>query len=111
MPEGFEAFPTVDTGIFGAFQGAIDLNKNGLLFVMHFLENNLHIETGSAGLAILIWTLALRMLTTPLYEVSVKEPAKAKKAIMEWIQANLLDSEGKLDNKLLKSIRNADSRA
>lgn len=73
VPPGFEDFSYAGPADAGLFQFIIEFNKSFLLLI----ERSLHgggMEAGSAGLAILIWTTVLKLLTTPLYYSTLKFP-------------------------------------
>ena len=50
---------------------------------------HLGLTTGSAGLSIIIWAAVLKVLTTPMFENSLKYPAQMEKAVQDVIEAQL----------------------
>lgn len=47
------------------------------------------IDAGSVGLSIFIWAAFLKLLTSPLYEKTLKYPAEFEKAVQNVIEAQL----------------------
>lgn len=81
-PPGFEDLPKVyDTGF---PQNVIDLNKQCILFIEQTMHN---IGAGqlSEGLTIIAWTLILRFLCAPFYEITTKEVARYAKSKHDFL--------------------------
>ena len=55
VPPGFETFAPIWKSTFP--QNLLSLSQEYILIVEKFLHNNLHIEAGTAGMAIILFTL------------------------------------------------------
>lgn len=82
-PPGFENFSPIQED--GFLQNLVTVNKDCILFVEQLL-NQIGISGCSVGLSIFIWAAFLKLLTTPLYEKTLKYPAEFEKAVQSVIE-------------------------
>lgn len=68
-PAGFESFPKIEIGF---LEQLVELNKGGVVFIQEMLQNTIGLGDNSAGFAIILWAITLKILTTPFYEAAVK---------------------------------------
>lgn len=85
-PPGFESFTPVHQMDF--VQQLIDINKNGILYFEQQISH-LGLHGSSAGLSIIIWAACLKILTSPIYETTLKYPTQMEKAVQDVIEAQL----------------------
>ena len=67
------------------------------------IQNNIGAGELSGGLAIIAWTLLLKILTSPIYELSIKEPARSSKDRTEFFKEKIKDSGDYFDASTLKN--------
>ena len=93
-PPGFESLPSVDAGF---PQNIIELNKSAIMFVEHTLSGPLGLEAGTAaGLSIVLWTFALKLLQYPLFENSIKYPFAIRKEVQTYTR-EVIEKSGTLE--------------
>ena len=56
---------------------------------MENMLNTVGVDGGNVGLSIFIWAAFLKLLTSPLYEKTLKYPAEFEKAVQNVIEAQL----------------------
>ena len=79
-PPGFDDFAPIHQG--GFLQNLIQINKDCILSVDQLLHSvGCGCDGSSVSLSIFIWAAFLKLLTSPLYEKTLKYPAEFEKAV------------------------------
>ena len=84
MPKGFESFSDAKGPVVfglpassldqGLLQPLIELNKACISLIDGVLDQTIGDPAGCAGLSIFIWAAFIKVLTTPIYERTIKLP-------------------------------------
>lgn len=68
-----------------------------MLFIEQALQNNLGAGELSGGLAILAWTFILKLVTSPIYELAIKEPARYSKDKSDFLFEKMEDANSEFN--------------